>query len=274
MIRIGIYSRISQTPVSTLRYYDEIGLFTAAHIDEANGYRYYTLEQLPRIQRIRALKEMGLSLDEIHRLVEADLSVVELRGMLRLKQAELHQRVQEETERLARLESWLNQLELEGTMPEFEVKIKKVEKVNVLSIRDVIKDYPDQGALWDELDAYVERHRIRVQPPGVTVYYQEEPEIDVEVCLGVQDPARAAAAPQDGRVTLRELPEIEAAAAVVYRGPLRAIGDGYKALMGWVERQGYRISGPAREVYLRGPQAHSQADPGVLVELQAPVVEA
>ncbi len=274
MIRIGIYSRISQTPVSTLRYYDDIGLFKAAFIDASNGYRYYTLEQLPLLQRILALREMGLSLEEVHRLVGEDLSVSELRGMLRLKLAELRQRVQEEAARLARLESWLTQLELEGNMPEYEVVLKKIEKSPVLSVRDIIKDYPDQSALWDELDAYVEGHRIHVQPPGVTVYHQEEPEIDVEVCLGVRDPALAGAAPQDGRVRMRELPEIERAAVVVYTGPLRAIGEGYKALMGWIERQGYQIAGPAREVYLRGPQAHSQTDPGVVVEIQAPVVKA
>ena len=91
MIRIGIYAKISQTPVSTLRYYDEIGLFPAAYTEEANGYRYYTLEQLPRLQRILALREMGLSLEEIHHLVQESLSFDELRGMLRLKQAELRQ---------------------------------------------------------------------------------------------------------------------------------------------------------------------------------------
>ena len=63
MIRIGIFSRISQVPVSTLRYYDAVGLMKAAYIDNYTGYRYYTIDQFSRIHRILALKEMGLSLE-------------------------------------------------------------------------------------------------------------------------------------------------------------------------------------------------------------------
>lgn len=44
MIRIGIFSRISQVPISTLRYYHTFGLLPAAHIDASTGYRYYTID--------------------------------------------------------------------------------------------------------------------------------------------------------------------------------------------------------------------------------------
>ena len=274
MIRIGIFSQISQLPVSTLRYYDEIGLLKAATIDSSSGYRYYQMEQLPRLQRIMALKEIGLSLEEVHRLLEDDISLEELKGMLRLRWAELHQRLQDETERLHRLENWLKQIEQEEAMPDYEVLLKKVEPMPVVSIRDVIPDYPAQSALWDELDAFLERNRLSVEPPGVTLYHQEEPEIEVEVCIQVKEPRAAAGAAGQGRVRYQDLAGTEQAAATIYSGPLNSIGDGYKALVGWIERQGYRICGPVREVYLRGPQAHSQTDSGVMVELQAPVTKA
>lgn len=274
MIRIGIFSRISQVPVSTLRYYDTVGLIKAAHIDEQSAYRYYTIDQLSRMHRILALKEMGLSLEEIQTMLENDLPLAELRGMLRLKQAELRQQAQETTERLNRLENWLKQIEQEASMPEYEVVMKKIAPMRVLSIRDVIPNYQDQGALWDELDEYLGRHRIHVQPPGVTIYHQEEPQIDVQVCLQPKDQTQAAEAPREGRVQYGELPGIESAAATIHSGSLRNIGDGYKALVSWIERQGYQIAGPLREVYLRGPKAHSQTDPGVMVEIQAPVHKA
>lgn len=54
------------------RYYDEIGLPPPAHTDPFTGYRYYTADQLTRLNRILAFKELGLSLEQI-------------RGMLRLK---------------------------------------------------------------------------------------------------------------------------------------------------------------------------------------------
>jgi DNA-binding transcriptional MerR regulator len=274
MFRIGIFSRISQVPVSALRYYDELGLLKAAYIDSSSGYRYYRIEQLSRLQRILALKDIGLSLEEIHRLFKDDLSLEALKGMLRLKQVELHQRLQDETERLHRLENWLKVIEQEEAMPAYEVVLKKVDAIPVVFIRDVIADYPAQSALWDELDAFLSEKRLAVEPPGVTVYHQEEPEIEVEVCIQVKEPATAAGAAKRSRIQYHELPGIDQAAATIYSGPLNAIGDGYKALVEWIERQGYRICGPTREVYLRGPQAHSQTDPGVMVELQAPITKA
>lgn len=274
MFRIGTFSRISQVPVSTLRYYDNVGLLKAAKIDPFTGYRYYTVDQLSQLHRILALKEMGLSLEEIRKMLEQELSLPELRGMLRLKQAELRQHLQEETERLQRLQNWLARIEQEETMPEYEVIVKKVDSMPVLAVRDIIANYPDQGALWDELDAYLERHKVYVEPPGVTVYHQEEPQIDVEVCLQVSNPSSVAGSPAEGRVQFHELPGIETAAATIYSGSLNRISDGYRALVSWIENHGYQICGPLREVYLRGPEAHSQTDPGVMVELQAPVMKA
>ena len=65
MIKIGDFSKISQVTVKTLRYYDEIGLLKPAQIDHYTGYRYYSFDQLPRLNRILALKDLGLSLEQI-----------------------------------------------------------------------------------------------------------------------------------------------------------------------------------------------------------------
>jgi DNA-binding transcriptional MerR regulator len=253
MIKIGIFSRISQVPVSTLRYYDSAGLLKAAHVDDFTGYRFYTLDQLARLHRILALKDLGLSLEEIRKMLEESVSLAEMRGMLRLKQAELRRLLQEETERLHRLENWLDQMEQEEIMPTYEVILKKVEPVEVYSIRDVIPDFPAQGALWDELAAYLEGHQVCIQPPGVTVYYQEDPEIDVEVCLPAKAPATAAGSLPEGRVRFRDLPGLEPAAATIHSGPLKDIGD----------RTGLRRSKPAQghRGWSPGSSARATASP-------------
>ena len=73
MIRIGDFSRMSQMPVSTLRYYDEIGLLKPVEVDHFTGYRYYTFDQLARLNCILALKELGFSLEEIARLLDEEV---------------------------------------------------------------------------------------------------------------------------------------------------------------------------------------------------------
>ena len=64
MFRIGEFSRIAQVSGRLLRYYDEIGLLSPEFTDPQTGYRYYSAHQLPRLNRILVLKELGLSLEQ------------------------------------------------------------------------------------------------------------------------------------------------------------------------------------------------------------------
>lgn len=111
LLKIGEFAQISDVPTKTLRYYDRIGLFKPVHVDPSNDSRYYSPDQLPRITRILTLKDLGLSLEQIGRLLEDDLSMSELRGMLRLKRVEIQERLHEEQDRLARVEARLREIE-------------------------------------------------------------------------------------------------------------------------------------------------------------------
>src|SRR5262245_65829749 len=121
MLRIGDFSKLAQVPVPTLRYYDRLGLLKPAQVDKFTDYRYYTVEQLPRLNRILALKDLGFSLEQIERLLDEDLSLEQLRGMLKMKQAEVEQHLAEEHERLARIAARLRQIEREGSMTNYDV---------------------------------------------------------------------------------------------------------------------------------------------------------
>jgi DNA-binding transcriptional MerR regulator len=105
MFKIGDFSKLSRVSVKTLRYYDEVGLLKPIQIDRFTGYRFYSVDQLPRLNRILALKDLGFSLEQIGRLLDEELPPSELRGMLRLKQGELQQQVDEQQSRLARVEA-------------------------------------------------------------------------------------------------------------------------------------------------------------------------
>jgi len=127
MIRIGDFSKLSRVSVKTLRYYDEMGLLKPVEVGRMSGYRYYEFDQLPRLYRILALKDLGFSLEEIGRLLESDLSAEQMRGMLKLRQAEIRQRVEEEAQHLERVERWLRQIEQEDSMSKYDVVIMKIE---------------------------------------------------------------------------------------------------------------------------------------------------
>ena len=72
MLKIGDFSHLSHVSVRMLRHYDELGLLKPVQVDRFTGYRYYSIEQLPRLNRILALKDLGFSLDQITQLLAAD----------------------------------------------------------------------------------------------------------------------------------------------------------------------------------------------------------
>jgi phosphoribosylaminoimidazole-succinocarboxamide synthase len=118
MLKIGDFARLSQVPVKTLRYYDDLGLITPARVDKFTGYRYYSVDQLPRLNRLLALKDLGFSLDQIARVLNEGVTLGQLRGMLMLKRAEVEDRLSEEQQRLDRIEARLREIEQEDTLPE------------------------------------------------------------------------------------------------------------------------------------------------------------
>ena len=79
MFRIGEFAQIAQVSGRQLRFYDQLGLLRPAHVDQQTGYRYYTIRQLPRLNSILALKELGLALEQIGPLLKDKVSPADLR---------------------------------------------------------------------------------------------------------------------------------------------------------------------------------------------------
>ena len=71
-LKIGEFSRLMQVTVKTLRHYEHKGLLIPDEIDEWTGYRYYNIEQMQKLSRIREMQRLGFSLDEIRDLFEDD----------------------------------------------------------------------------------------------------------------------------------------------------------------------------------------------------------
>src|SRR5262249_34177799 len=139
MLKIGEFSRLSQVPIKTLHYYDDIGLLKPSQTDPFTNYRYYTLDQLPRIHRIMSLKELGLSVDEIAQFLLEDLPVEQLRGMFLLKRIQAQQRIREEEVRLADIEFRLRQIEQSGTIQTMDIVIKRIEPFHALTLRRIAR---------------------------------------------------------------------------------------------------------------------------------------
>src|SRR5215475_2195954 len=127
MIKIGEFSKLVQVPVPTLRYYDQLGLLKPVEVDRLTGYRYYSASQLPRLHRILALKGLGFSLEQIGAVLDEGLTAEQMRGMLRLRHAQISQQLAEVQSQLVEVEMRLRQIEREATTPAYDVILKQVE---------------------------------------------------------------------------------------------------------------------------------------------------
>jgi DNA-binding transcriptional MerR regulator len=265
-LKIGEFARLAQVSVQTLRYYGDLGLLEPNDVDPFSGYRYYRLDQLRRLMRILALKDLGVSLDQIGCLLAEGMSTDDLRRVLTLKQHELRDQVQEQLERLERIDARLQMIAGQESPPIYDVVVKSVAPLWVASVRGVVPAYSAVSPLWNELFAALEGCRRNPCGPCLTLCHAVEPEIDLEVCAPLAEPAEIPGA------TVRQLPAVESMACAVHAGAFSSLIHGYTALFQWIDLNDYAIAGPDREVYLRLPSAcESTADPTALTELQIPV---
>jgi DNA-binding transcriptional MerR regulator len=155
MFRIGEFSRIARVSCRLLRYYDELGLLQPALTDRDTGYRYYRANQLSQLNRILVLRDLGLSLEQIVRLLDQDVPAAELRDMLEARRAEMEQSILEQSERLHLIGSRLAQLEMDGEMDgemaADDVVLRREPARRLLSLRETVVSFADAVALVGRL---------------------------------------------------------------------------------------------------------------------------
>ncbi len=273
-LKIGEFARLGNISVSALRFYDEAGLLRPASTDNWTGYRHYELDQLPMLNRILALKDLGLSLHQIRAMLGDELPPEQLRGMLRLKQGELQQEAQELQERLIRVEVRIRQIEREGKMSNYDIVLKKVEPMRVGIARGEVPTadafVPTFTGLFDEVLQHLDKYKAGYYGHGIAMYY--------DIDFRGDDVSVAAAVPTNGtppdsdRVTVETLPGVETMVSVVHNGPTATMMDAYKEILTWIDENGYRRVGPEREVLLHYVRGGDELDH--VTEIQIPVEKA
>jgi DNA-binding transcriptional MerR regulator len=71
LLTIGAFARAVGLTPSALRHYDETGLLVPAEVDDATGYRYYTPDLVHRARLIVALREAGVPIASMRRILDS-----------------------------------------------------------------------------------------------------------------------------------------------------------------------------------------------------------
>jgi DNA-binding transcriptional MerR regulator len=198
MFSIGEFARHGRVSVRMLRHYDAIGLLRPACVDPVSGYRFYQASQLAELNRVVALKDLGFTLQQVQAIVAEKVSAAELRGMLKLRRAEIHARIEAERARLARVEARLLTIEDEARVPVDGVVIKRLAPVRVGELTGEAAGY-EPDAITPVIQPLYCDLRQRMASAGVTAtgpalaYYEDTPAGDGAIVMHAAVPVAAEA---------------------------------------------------------------------------------
>lgn len=118
LLKVGAFAKLGRVSTRMLRHYDKVGLLKPIITNPITGYRFYSIDQLPRLKRICVLRDLAFTLDEIALLLDDYEPEQDLHLLLRRKQQELRQRIAQDQTRIQRIETRLHILEQEYRMEE------------------------------------------------------------------------------------------------------------------------------------------------------------
>lgn len=262
LYRIGMFAQMNRITVKTLRFYEEQNLLLPAYVDEENGYRYYTMNQMAVLHRITALKQAGFTIEDIKGLNRES----EPASFLARKRAEVVLKIAELTRQLAVIDSYLAG---PGDSLEELVLVKTIPSVIAATMQRRIEAYDALFDLMPEMGAEMERLGCECALPEYCFTHYLEPgykdeQILVEACQAVTEKKE-----DTEQIRFRVFPEIQAA-CIYHRGSYRNFARTYEAVLKYIEDNGYEICGNIREKYIDGVW-NKDTEEEWLSEIQIPV---
>lgn len=257
---------MNRITTKTLRLYDEMELLKPAYVDKLTGYRYYSSEQLPRLNRILTLKQMGMSLVDIKKIIDEENGID---VFLRLKEKELLKNIEEEQIKLSSVRNYMKRLKGELDMIYHPV-IKSLPECIVASIRFIAPNYnyyfdiiPKMGKEMHRLGA------VCAEPEYCFNIYHDgeykEENIDVEVCEAVVDYCQ-----DSDTVKFKKLESVKEALCILHKGSYKLFPNAYNFAFEWIKDNHYSVIDLPRESYIDGIW-NKDSEKEWLTEIQVPI---
>jgi DNA-binding transcriptional MerR regulator len=247
LLSIGAFSRVTRLSQKALRLYGSLDLLAPAWIDPDSGYRYYRSAQVRDARLIRSLREVGMPLATIRRV---------LSGSPRQAQTLMRTYVTSLEEQARKARAALPDLVAEtvafSQVPQMEIFVRHEPQQPIVSItqRVFVGQLPEHlRTTVEELRKFAAAHELRETGHPFGYFHgivSEQDDGPLEVCLPVNEEAEST-----DRVRSATLPAGRAAyveivgEAACYPTLLHA----YDAVYDWITTNGYEIDGSPRETW-------------------------
>lgn len=268
MFKIGEFSKLTQVSIRMLRYYDETGLLKPAETDKYTNYRLYTTEQIPALNKIIFLRDLGFNVSEI--VIAIDKWSDEfITNQLENKRAEIQQAIASEQDKLLKIELAKEDIQKDKIAINYNVSLKSIPAYQVFSLRRIVPDYYAEGQLWKEMSAFAEANDIHISSDTFTIYHDleyKEKDVDIEICAPVAQLGESI-----GGFVYRKTDPVPIMACTMVYGSFENIAGAFLAFAGWLqEHNQYKMSGQSRQIVHRGPWNEDSPD-HYLTEIQVPL---
>lgn len=242
MLTIGQFSKTCMVTIKTLRHYDKTGLIHPYAVNEENGYRFYSEEQIPQMLLIKKLKYYGFSLSDIKDML-SDESV--LLTKLKKQRNILCESIYNTNLIIKDLEQHIQSLERTGDIMSYQnnynIKLIKTPDMPVISVRQNMS-IDDFGKYYGTLYKRVADENIILAGECMAFYHDKEfdpDNSDIELALTVKDAKQA-----DKTVTGT------LCTSTTHFGSYSKLPEAYGAITRWLNDNGYKITAPPYEIYV------------------------
>jgi len=245
MFKIGEFSKLVRVSARMLRYYDKNGIFVPAEVDRFTGYRLYSSKQVPLLMKIVTLRDMGFGVEEIEEILSHYEDSIYMQKVLTRKRQEIENTIITEQFKLDQITFMSESLKEIGRMV-YEVELKEIPSVSVLSLRKVIAKPENEFEQWDEMLAFITKHNIDVVQNAHSIYHDTEHK-DSEVDIEIAFPVTTKGIDMEGFV-FKELPAMSNVATISFPLPYINYNTAMQKLTLWLEEHNYQIDGLVRGV--------------------------
>ncbi len=264
MLRIGEFSKLAKTTIKTLRYYDKVGLLKPAFVDSANGYRYYTENQLNTMRQILSFKEAGMANEAIARILEGK----EPEKALAERRLQLKASIDEMNRQLSEIERMLDH----SAEQNYTATLKTIDARTVYCCRGYIPNVSHIRSFIKTCNEELHRTNPDIRfslPDYCCVIYPGDGYRETNVFI---EYAQSVDRFGTDTPTLKfKTLEAITAVSVEHHGGYHSLRDAYLYAIRWASEHGLVICGDARERYINGAwNRENEAD--WLTEIQLPTV--
>jgi DNA-binding transcriptional MerR regulator len=255
MFKIGDFSKLSSISIRMLRHYDKVELLQPVKVDEQSGYRFYSADQLKKVNQIQTLKAMGFNIATIKEIIECD-NIDTIKEQFLNRSAQIKEDMNNLQKQLRFLEDSMKTMREDVVEMNYHVSIKEIPERTVASVRKVIPSYNCEGDLWSVLMQEIQMKNISIAQPSYSIavfhdHEYKENDVDIEIQLSILGKHE-----NTKDVTFKNM-ESTNVASITVNGSYEQMTAVNEAAAKWIETEGYKLAGPMFNIYHVSPAMES-----------------